>query len=699
MSTSRLLLVALSSSVVLACSATPAAPTTAATPTTTAPAGPAAPRTPAPTATTTRRIVVSLGRPSGHSVVTVAADGTVTTLLDVLENGRGPHTDATLTFAPDGTIATLAARGHHTFGATFTAAFSRTADHVRWNSEEEAAERDVTGPAFYVPVAMLPEIHGWLVQAALRNGGSIALLPGGTARIEKTGEVTVTAHQATRTVVGYAITGLDLLPVQTWMNPDGTWFGSISEWFSVVPEGWEEVIAPLVLKQREELHARDARLAGALAHKPPAAGLAYTHARVLDVAHGRWLPDQTVIVAGETITSVGPTRSAKLPAGAEIVDLAGKALVPGMVDMHAHLSDTDGALDIASGVTTARDVGNDPDELDDFQQRYDRGTAIGPHVVRFGFIEGRNPKASASKITAETADEARAAVKFFVDRHYEGVKIYNSVRPELVPVIAAAAHASGLAVTGHIPVHMLAHEAVRAGYDGIEHLNMLFLNFLATHDTDTRDTTRFTLVGDRAADVDLTSPAVRDFIQLLIDHKTVIDPTNNAFEYLLVAEQGKIIPGREAAIARLPVQAQRAYLLGSLPLDGAKHARYAASFDKMLAMTKALYDAKVRLVIGTDALAGLSFHHELALFARAGIPTAAILRMATLDAARYLGRDKTTGSIAAGKRADLVVIDGDPLARITDIGRTVTTMRAGVVFATAPLYATVGVEPYAPARR
>jgi len=227
---------------------------------------------------------------------------------------------------------------------------------------------------------------------------------------------------------------------------------------------------------------------------------------------------------------------------------------------------------------------------------------------------------------------------------------------------------------------------------------MLFLNFLATHDTDTRDTTRFTLVGEKAADFDLAGAPMRDFIKLLLAHKTVIDPTNNAFEDLLVGEQGKIIPGLEAMVARLPVQTQRGYLTGGLPLDGDKRARYQASFAKTLAMTRALYDAKVRVVIGTDALAGLMYHHELALYARAGIPNAAILRMATIDPARYSGRDKKFGSVAPGKIADLVVIDGDPLARIDDIGRTVSTMRAGVVFPAAQLYGSVGVEPYAASR-
>jgi imidazolonepropionase-like amidohydrolase len=698
MGPNRVLLLALASSYALACSATPSSKASA--PPAAAPevaaAGPPAAIPAAPS--TTKRVFISLGRPSGSSVITTAADGTITTAFDILENGRGPHCDATIKLAPDGTIASLTASGHHTFGATYSATFSRTAERASWKSEDETGARDVTGTAFFIPMAAIPDADGWLVQAALRNGGSIPLLPGGTAKVEKAAEVAITANGKSRTVVGYAIIGVDLVPYYTWMNPDGTWFGNASEWGSLVPEGWDAAIEPLVARQRELLRARDARLASDLAHKPPAAGLAYMHARVLDVERGRWLPDQTVVVVGDTIASVGPSRTAKPPAGAEVIDLGGKALLPGMVDMHAHLGDADGALDIASGVTTARDVGNDPDKVDDYKQRYDEGTAIGPHVVRFGFIEGRNEKAASSKVTAETVDEAKAAVKFFVDRHYEGVKIYNSMRPELVPVITAAAHQAGLQVTGHIPVHMLANEAVRAGYDGIEHVNMLFLNFLATHDTDTRDTTRFTLIGEKAADLDLNGAPMRDFIKLLLAHKTVIDPTNNAFEDLLVGEQGKVIPGLEAMVARLPIQTQRSYLTGGLPLDDDKRVRYKVAFDKTLAMTRKMYESKVRVVVGTDALAGLHYQHELALFARAGIPNAAILRMATIDPARYLGRDKKVGSIAPGKRADLVVIDGDPLARIDDIARTVSTMRAGIVYPCAPLYAAVGVEPYGPAR-
>jgi hypothetical protein len=650
------------------------------------------PAPPPRAATVVKRVGVTLGRPSGTSVITTEPDGTIHTKLDVLENGRGPQVEATFKLASDGTIVSFDASGRHTMGARFTSTFRNEGGVARWKSEEESGERKVSEPTFYMPLAEVPELEGMLVQAALARNGKISVLPAGNVVVVKTGEVELAIKGEKRKLVGYEIGGLDFLPVQTWMNADGSWFGTTSEWFSLVPEGWEAAIEPLIAKQLELKRARDAQRAAALTHRPPAAGLAYTHARVLDVEGGKWLADQTVFIVGDTIKSVGPSKTAKLPEGVEIIDVQGRALIPGLWDMHAHYSDETGVLNIASGVTTARDVGNDPDKLDDFKQRFDSGTAIGPHTIRFGFIEGRNEKAASSKITAETEDEAKAGVKFYLDRKYDGIKIYNSVRPELVPVIAKEAHAAKLRVTGHIPVHMLAHEAVKAGYDGIEHINMVFLNFFATHDTDTRDLTRFTLVGEKAPDFDLASKPVKDFLAVLKQRKILVDPTVNVFENLYVGQQGKIVPGLEGIVSRLPLNQQRYFLLGALPVN--EHtSRYPATFDKLLAMIKALYDAKVPLAVGTDNIPGLMLHHEMVLFARAGIPNAAVLRIATLDSARNMGMDKVTGSIKPGKRADLVLIDGDPLARMEDIERVSLTMRGGIEFNAQKLYDTVSVRP------
>jgi hypothetical protein len=649
---------------------------------------------PASTSSTTKRVVIVLSRPAGTDVQSTTLDGELAVALDIVENGRGPHVDATMRVAGNGIITSFSAKGHHELGTKIEESFRLDGGMVQWASKEEVGRRNLDKPAFYLPSAKMPDAIGLLAEALLKSGGKLALLPEGEAIIEKTGELTVKAGGKQKHIRGFVIRGLELAPTHVWMNDDGTWFGTFASWQSVVPEGWESVVDTVVAKQLEFDRAEDARVAAKVAHKPPTAGIAFVHARVLDVEKGRYASDQTVVVVGDTIRSVGPSAAAKVPASAEVVDLAGKTLLPGLWDMHSHLGRSDGVLDIASGVTTARDVGNDPDELDAYKKQFDAGTAVGPHVVRFGFIEGRGDKAAGSKVTAETEAEAKAAVETYAKRGYEGVKIYNSVRPELVPVIAKEAHARKMLVTGHIPVHMLANEAVRAGYDGIEHINMLFLNFFADHDTDTRTTTRFTLIGDKAASFDLKGKPATEFFALLKSHQTVIDPTVGVFESLLVGEQGKLVPGTEAMMARLPIQTRRGYLVGGLPFEGKKEL-YAASRDKLLAMLKALYDQKIPLVVGTDDLAGLWLHHELEIYEHAGIPAADALRMATVESARTLKLDAKTGTIAPGKTADLFVVDGDPLAHIADVGKVVTTMRGGVVFPSAKLYETVGVKPNA----
>jgi len=141
------------------------------------PAAPVAPPPPPPQASlpapapaeakTSKRVVITLSRKSGTSVTIVAPDGTVTVTLDVLENGRGPHTDATVRLAPDGTIASLDARGHHTMGTPVAGTFARDGARARWKSHEEDGSREMKGSAFFVPVCDLPDTLGWLAKALL----------------------------------------------------------------------------------------------------------------------------------------------------------------------------------------------------------------------------------------------------------------------------------------------------------------------------------------------------------------------------------------------------------------------------------------------------------------------------------------------------------------------------------------------------
>jgi imidazolonepropionase-like amidohydrolase len=641
-----------------------------------------------------KHVFVASGRTSGTYVITTAVDGTISTKLHIVENGRGPQVEAKLRLdAKDWTLTAFEATGKHTMGTKVDERFQLANGVARWKSEEEQGEKAVKGASFFLPIADGP-VSPFLVPAALKAGGSVALLPAGQAKVAKVADITVKVNAEQRVLDGYRIDGLGLAPSYAWFERGtGTWFGELNQWAGFVPEGWESAIEPIVAKQRVLDRARDEEIARANATRP-ISGIAFTNARVLDVEKGVWLANQTVLVVGDTIKAVGKSGSVKIPDGVDTLPLDGMGIIPGLIDMHSHTGATDGLLDIASGVTLVRDVGNVPDELDDLKKRFDSGAAIGPHIVRYGFIEGRGAKAASSKVTAETPEEAKAAVAEFKKRGYEGIKIYNSIKTDLVPLLASEAHANGMKVIGHVPVHMLAHEAVAAGYDGIEHINMLFLNFFATKETDTRDTTRFTLVGDKAADFDLASAPVTEFVAMLRDKKIVIDPTLAAFEDLFVGVPGKITRGLESTVARFPVPLQREYwLTGGLPMPGEKQELYAKSWEKLLAMVKLLVTSKVPVVLGTDHVGGVMFHHEMELFVRAGIAPKDVLRMATIESARILELDKTIGTITAGKRADFVVVASDPLVNISDMRKTVYTMRAGVLYKTDALFAAANVTP------
>lgn len=681
------------SSFVVACgTAPPSAPSLAAT-SPVASGSAAAP--PAPAARTTRYSVVAFTRPSGGCVTTITPDGAYETSFEVLENGRGPKTKTRTTFGSDGTIATFEARGTATMGNAIDERFTMSGRHARWKSASEGGERDASGAAHYVPLAPTCDGLGPLVRALQKAGGVLPLLPDGEARLERAGETTVhAANGETKHLVGYTVTGLTVVPDLAWMEDDGTFFADAASWFAIVREGWESALEALLVERKRIEAKQAADLAQRLAHAPPAAGLAVTHARVFDSTTKRWRLDHTVVVVGGRIAAIAPSRVAKIPAGAEVIDAAGKALIPGLWDMHTHLGPTDGALYIASGVTTVRDLANDPDVVDDLKKRFDDGTTIGPHLLRAGIIEGRGEKAAASNVTAEAETEARAAVEFYAARGYEQIKIYNSVKPELVPILAKAAHAKGMRVSGHVPVHMRAEEVVRAGFDEINHINMLFLNFFVDKETDTRTLLRFTLVAEKGAGLDLASKPVKDFFALLREKKTVIDPTLVAFEKLFTDRVGEVGPTLRAVEPRLPVQLRRELRKGGLAVPTGQDQLYRDSFAATLRMVKALWDAGIPIVSGTDELAGLTLARELELYVAAGIPAGDVLNIASIGSARVMRKDKTTGSIDAGKDADFALVDGDPLATIGDVRNVVTTIRGGVSFDAAATFTATGVRPW-----
>ncbi len=399
-----------------------------------------------------------------------------------------------------------------------------------------------------------------------------------------------------------------------------------------------------------------------------------------------------MIVTGNRIQAVGKDGEVTVPAGYEVVDARGKTLLPGLWDMHVHLGESDGLFNLASGVTTVRDLANDIDQLQDMRRRWESGEAIGPRVLMAGFMDGPGPYAGPTKVLVSTEQQALEWVDRYAKLGYVQIKLYSSLDPKLVAPVVKRAHELGLRVSGHIPNGMSAEQAVRAGYDEIQHANFLVLNFLDPK-IDTRTPARFSEVAKQAADLDLDSPRVKSFIALLKEHGTVSDPTLAAFEGMFIGEPGKVDPTLAAVADRLPPQVQRGLYGGGLnpPADQAQ--RYRDSYQTMKNLVKALHDAGVTIVAGTDGLAGFTLHRELELYVDSGIPAPEVLRIATLGAARVMKRDQDLGSVAPGKLADLILVDGDPASRISDIRRVVLTVKDGVTYDPNAIWASVGVKP------
>jgi hypothetical protein len=640
---------------------------------------------------TLRYTISSNGKVAGDEVDTYLPGGRVETTFEFNDRGRGPKVSANYVLDPNGLPLRVDETGNDYLKAPVDEHFEVKDGIAHWKSTAENG--NAPAGAFYVSNNGAAAETAFLVAALEKaHGAPVRLFPAGEARLERLTDITLEDHGQKMHVTDFAITGLSFEPQTLWLDDDLHLFAIPGNWFAFLREGWEKTNDQLYAIDVKERDQRYARLAKDFA-KHPAHAVAIEHVRLFDSEQATMREDQTVVVAGDRFVSVGPANSVHVPADAERIDGTGKTIIPGLFDMHAHAQALDGILNIASGVTTVRDMGNDIDQLQSLQNQWQNGTAIGPRIWKSGFIDGHGEFQAPTGLYADTAAEAEADVNRYADLGYVQIKLYSSLNPEFVPGIVKAAHARGLRVSGHIPNGITASQFVQDGADEIQHINFIFLNFFASQVKDTRTPERFTAVGANAAKLDLASKPVNDFIQLLLDHHTTVDVTLATFEGMFTGRPGQASPDFAPVLKRLPAQVQRSAYSGGLPVTADNDQLYKDSYRAMLAMTKRMYDAGIPILAGTDAIAGIMLHRELELEVQAGIPAAKALQIATFNAARLLKQDKELGSIATGKRADFLLVDGNPAEHISDIRRCRVVMKNGTLFDSGDLYASVGITP------
>lgn len=642
------------------------------------------------------RIMLMDKTPSGQDAVWKSADGTIHEFFQFNDRGRGSKIYTSYRLDSRGLIVFEESNGVDYMKTPVAERFSMNAGEAVWKNQAENEKQSNASGKFFVDLNGGPEEGAILSRALLapESAGKLAVLPNGQAAIRKLQSLPVEGSGRRRTATLYEISGLGFTPQYLWLDEEQQLFASVGDWSSVVTSGYESSVSQLRDSQRQAETTRASELAKQFSHTP-SGDLMIRNVTLFDSATGRLLLNQRVTIHGERISSVEHDDGRPTPEGSQAIDGRGKMLFPGLWDMHAHLFREDAFLDIAAGVTTVRDLGNPIEALTKLRQQIQDGTQIGPRVLLAGFIDGPGPFEGPIKVLAATPEEARQRVDRYADLGYVQIKIYSSVKPELVPIIADEAHKRGLRVSGHVPSGMIAEQFVRDGADEIQHMNFIFLNFMPDV-KETRTPARFIEPGKRGGDLDLNSQQVNDFIAFLKQHHTVVDPTMGVWEGTYLDRRGE--PGRvDAAIYdRLPVQVQRVSKMAGEALDASDPAtdkQYRAAYANMVRMVKKLYDNGIQVVAGTDNSNGYALDRELEIYTEAGIPAPEVLRIATIEAAQVMHMEKDFGSVAPGKYADMILVNGDPTQRISDIRRVHTVIKNGVVYKPSELYPAFGIRP------
>jgi imidazolonepropionase-like amidohydrolase len=425
--------------------------------------------------------------------------------------------------------------------------------------------------------------------------------------------------------------------------------------------------------------------------------IALTHVKVIDGTGAAPRPNQTILIRGGRIETVGNADAVRVPSEAETLDLPNHTVIPGLVGMHEHLFYPSGRgvpiytehalsfprLYLASGVTTARTGGGLEVQTDLMVKKWiDGGRYTGPNMlITAGYLEGPG-SFTPQMLELRNPDEARAFVKYWAAMGATSFKAYMHItRAELGAAIETA-HARGLKVTGHL-CSVGFREAANLGIDNLEHGLVVDTEFIPGKKPDECPT----VTAASLEALDVAGAGVQEMIRELVSHNVAVTSTLAVFE---------VAP---------PIQPRFADAVSPQTL-----ADYKAARERMPDTTKALSAVRIMkeqeferafvkagglLMAGADptgngsALAGFADQRNIELLVDGGFSAVEAIRIATLNGAKFLGMDEDIGSIAPGKQADLAVIEGDPATRIADVENMRIVFRNGVGYDSAKLFESV----------
>jgi imidazolonepropionase-like amidohydrolase len=489
-------------------------------------------------------------------------------------------------------------------------------------------------------------------------------------------------------LVAYAVDGVDFSPFVVWTD-QGRYFGTAGR-LSTLPQGWHTVSEELYAAQTAALASRGEALVKRIA--PTASRpIAFRNVQLFDARAGVFRKGMTVLVDAGRVTAVGPAASTPVPDNAQAIDGTGRTLLPALWDSHSHFgADEMGVRLLSQGIAFIRDPGNDIETSVPRRARIEAGTLLGPHIAASLMIDGPGPLATPAVIVANRA-EALQAVNRARELGFTGVKLYGSVDPALVAPIAAEAHRLGLRVHGHIQRGFRPADAVAAGYDEITHINWIMMQGMPQSVIDqSNGLERFYGPYRYGPALDFKTEPMNSFLADLARRKIVVDPTLVVFEGDFI-KRDELPVSLRPFVGSLPALVER-FSRGPdiAPTAEVPVAQIELGFRKWQSLVKELHDRGVPIVAGTDG-GGLGLVRELELYVEAGLSPADAIRTATIVPATQFGLGARTGSIEVGKQADLLLVQGDPSAKMGDLRYVEFVMTRGRLMKGSDLRSAAGL--------
>ncbi|HEV8181792.1 MAG TPA: amidohydrolase, partial [Candidatus Angelobacter sp.] len=327
----------------------------------------------------------------------------------------------------------------------------------------------------YAPVSVqMMLVRYWRTHGSPKT---LKTLPRGEVQIQDQGTEKLTIGKRQIELHKLSIRGLIWGMESLWMDGQDHLVALVSmdaemDHFEAVEEAYEDGLATFVADAARDGMANLAKVASSFSSEP-AAVTAIMGGRLIDGTGRPPVEDSVVLLRGGKIVAAGPAASVPIPRGAEFVDAKGKSVLPGLWEMHAHFEQVEwGPIYLATGVTTARDVGNEREFIVAARDAIAAGQGIGPRLVMAGVVDGSGPF-SLGVIRVDTPEQAREQVQKYKAAGFQQIKIYSSVKPEILKIITAEAHRLGMTVTGHIPFGMNAIQGIEDGMDQINHVEYI----------------------------------------------------------------------------------------------------------------------------------------------------------------------------------------------------------------------------------